>query len=82
MEARLLGSSRLLCTEPESPFLDPALPRLDRLEAGLELAASTGVWSSSLNLAVAVTLVTLAPPLGEELREEPPLEPCNLKIHY
>ena len=50
------------------------------LELGLEpdapaSTADRGVWISILNLAVAVTLVTWPGPAGEELREEPVLEP-------
>ena len=49
---------------------------LDLLEDGLD-DDSMGVCSSSLNLAVAVTLVTLLAPLGEELLDEPWEDPCN-----
>ena len=71
------GSSRELCTEESPPFLLLlALLLLDLLDDGLLLLLdSIGVWSSSLNLAVAVTLVTLPLPLGDELRDEPLLEP-------
>ena len=72
------GSSRELWTEESPPFLLLlALLRLDLREAGLLLLLldSMGVWSSSLNLAVAVTLVTFPLPLGDELRLEPLLEP-------
>lgn len=50
-----------------SPPRLPELLRLDLLEEGL--APSWGVWTSILNRAVAVTLVTC--PDGEEQREEP-----------
>ena len=55
------------------------------LELGLEpdapaSTADRGVWISILNLAVAVTLVTWPGPAGEELREEPVLEPCTLSL--
>ena len=43
-----------------------------------------GVWSSTLNLAVAVTFVTFpaAPWAGEELLEEPVLEVCRVEMYY
>ena len=57
------------CVEASPPRLPELLRRLLR-EFGLA-PDSRGVCSSSLNLAVAVTLVTW--PAGEEQREEPPL---------
>ena len=68
------GSSKELWTEESPPRL-PELPRRDLLDEGLDaLCESIGVWSSSLNLAVAVTLVTLAP-LGDVLLDDPVLDP-------
>ena len=61
LEARLLlGSSRELCTEDSPPLLLELLRR-DLLDEG-RLELSIGVCSSTLNLAVAVTLVTLPAP--------------------
>ena len=61
LEARLLlGNSRELCTEDSPPLLLELLLLLLLDEGLLEL--SMGVWSSTLNLAVAVTLVTLPAP--------------------
>ena len=80
LEARLLlGISRELCTEDSPPLLLELL-LLDLLDEGL-LVPSMGVWSSTLNLAVAVTFVTFppAPWAGEELLEEPVLEVCGEK---
>ena len=59
----------------------PSAPPLELLELLrrdlLEEGRSAGVWSSSLNLAVAVTLVTCPPDGGVEQREEPPMEFWN-----
>ena len=68
------GSSKELWTEESPPRL-PELPRRDLLDEGLDaLCESIGVWSSSLNFAVAVTLVTFAP-LGDVLLDDPVLDP-------
>ena len=67
------GNSSELCTDESPPLLELLL---DLLDEGRLVDCSMGVCSSSLNLAVAVTLVTLLP-LGEELRDDPLLEPWN-----
>jgi hypothetical protein len=69
--ARLLAAGGSLLreewTDPSPPRL-PELLRRDRREEGRAPPSCAGVCSSSLNLAVAVTLVTW--PEGEEQREE------------
>ena len=75
----MVGSSRELWTEDSPPLLLELLLRDLREEGLLEL--SMAVCSSTLNLAVAVTLVTLpAPWEGDELLDDPVLEPWTREV--